>query len=80
MTEARKNSKYTEDEVIRSLSKKHDIRINPNNMLVEILVGREAKCDLGNSSFGKIDYLTKHLKYSLIKVNTFNEKKKYHEN
>ena len=52
----RKN-KYRVDEVLRSLSKKHDVRINGTDILV--LNGKSKKkpkqYDLGNGSWGKIE-------------------------
>lgn len=61
---ARKN-KYRVDEVLRSLSKKHDVRINGTDILV--LNGKSKKKpkqhDLGNGSWGKIDYLVNYCGY-----------------
>jgi hypothetical protein len=61
--------KHTEDEVLKSLSKKHDVKINRITKEIYILNGKSSKPqfqksdDLGNSSWGKIDYLTKHCGY-----------------
>jgi hypothetical protein len=48
--------KYAVDEVIRSLNNKHDCRIMGNR--IEVLTGRNATNDLGNGSWGRIDFLT----------------------
>lgn len=47
---------YDEASVIRSLSKKNSIRINPVNMTIEVF---KDSTDVGNGSWGKIDYLQK---------------------
>lgn len=60
---ARKN--YQIDEVLRSLSKKNDCRIMTDRT-VRILTGNGRKNDLGNGSWGKIDFLTNHCGFTLI--------------
>lgn len=60
---------HNEDEVIRSLSSKNDIRISKK--IIEILIGPKRKGDLGNKSWGKIDFLTNYCGYSIVKVKTF---------
>lgn len=47
---------HDEASVIRSLSKKGSIQVNPANMTIEIL---KNSTDVGNGSWGKIDYLRK---------------------
>jgi hypothetical protein len=58
-------SKYQLSEVLRSLNKKHDCFINGNEVL--ILNGKSKrypkKHDLGNGSWGKIDFLVNHCGY-----------------
>ena len=65
--------KHTEDEVLKSLRKKNDVRVNGN--LVLILNGKNKKFpkhnDLGNGSWGKIDFLVNHCGYHTMNVSEF---------
>lgn len=60
--------KYKEDEVLSQLRKKHDVRITPEKEIL-VLNGKsnkgqfQKKDDLGNGSWGKIDFLVKHCGY-----------------
>lgn len=73
---------YTEDEVLKSLSKKHDVKVIPpfmmgskrTNGIVYVLNRYSSKLsnDLGNGSWGKIDYLVNHVGYYLAVVSQFN--------
>ena len=47
---------YDETSVVRALSKKSSIQVNPINMTIEVL---RNSTDVGNGSWGKIDYLCK---------------------
>ena len=71
---ARKN-KYQVDEVLRSLAQKHDVKINADVKVVEVLTGKDAKFqafnDLGNGSWGKIDYLVNYCNWRQIDVDRF---------
>lgn len=51
-----KKKSYDEASVIRSLSKKSSININRYNRTIEIV---KYNTDVGNGSWGKIDYLCK---------------------
>ena len=72
---------YSLDEVLRSLSKKKDIRIKGTTvlMLSDFIVTKEGESvrnplkinDIGNKSWGKIDYLVNHNNYFLVKVASF---------
>lgn len=57
---------YKEDEVLQSLKKKHDVRIIGDTIWV--LNGKSknhpAANDLGNKSWGKIDFLVNYCGYS----------------
>lgn len=64
------NKKYNELVVVDQLRKKHDIRFHGNTILV--LRGREAKCDLGIKTKGKIDFLVNFAGYVLSFTTTFN--------
>lgn len=77
---------YQIDEVIRSLSQKHDVHIDERMGVVKVLTDTipdkqgnqitnpEKKFDLGNGSWGKIDYLVNHCNYLLVRVGKFNNK------
>ena len=54
---------YDETSVVRSLSKKGSIQVNPVNMTIEVL---KNSTDVGNGSWGKIDYLRKVHGYVVI--------------
>lgn len=62
---------YDETSVIRSLSKKGSIQINPVNMTIEVL---KNNTDIGNGSWGKIDYLRKVHGYVVIFANELSKK------
>lgn len=61
---------YTEDEVLKALSKKRDVRVNRTTKEIYFLTGSNPHYpknnDLGNSSWGKIDFLTNYAGYRLI--------------
>jgi hypothetical protein len=80
----RKKRYSSPDEVIRSLSTKNDVRIvsaKDGNQIVRVLSNsaRGRKNDLGNSSLGKIDYLTNHCgnKFTKQIVDKFEPKKPF---
>lgn len=64
--------KHNEDEVLYRLRKKQDLRITQNK---EILVlgknGKNKQNDLGNGSWGKIDFLVNHCGYRQYFVKEF---------
>ena len=61
------------DEVLRSLGKKHDCKVDEKTSAISVLSKDSVlrKNDLGNGSWGKIDYLIHHLGYKLLKVSKF---------
>lgn len=65
--------KHTEDRVLAQLLEKHDVRVNSNKEVL-ILNGKSnkpqfrKKHDLGNKTWGKIDFLTKFCGYRLCFV------------
>jgi hypothetical protein len=67
--------KYDEQKVIAQLSKKHDVKIKSNQILV--LNGKSTKGifqpinDLGNKSWGKIDFLVNYCGYVQLFVPEF---------
>ena len=70
-----RKQRYTEDEVLRHLSIKRDVSINPHTRTIQVLNGKSKKSpkvnDLGNGSWGKIDFLRKYRYYHLIFVDEF---------
>jgi len=59
--------KYEVSEVIRLLSKKKDVSIDASRKIITISVGEKAE-GIGNSTWGKLDFLVHHNNYSLIRV------------
>lgn len=66
------------DEVFRALGKKHDCSIDYSNMRVLVLTGNSnnpkatpKKNDLGNGSWGKIDFLVNHKGFAKVMVDKF---------
>ncbi|GEM_PF-3369855 len=68
--------KHNVEEAIRSLSNKHDIKIDVNKKTIYIkpdfiysqgqkISNPDKHNDLGNKSWGKIDYLVNHNGYTL---------------
>lgn len=66
-----KKKSYDEASVIRSLSKKNSININRSNMTIEVVKG---STDVGNGSWGKIDYLHKVHGYICVFVTAIKRK------
>ena len=56
-----RKQKHNLDEVLRALAKKNDVRIDERLKVIQVLTpdAKKAKNDLGNGSWGKIDYLVK---------------------
>lgn len=67
--------KHNEDEVLYLLRRKHDIKIKDNTKEIQILSGKSKKQhksnDLGNGSWGKIDFLINHCGYRKYIVDEF---------
>ena len=67
------------EEVVKFLSKKRDCKLDLTNERVYALTGDTEKDpkaqakydDLGNGSWGRIDFLTNHSGWALIKVEKF---------
>ena len=68
--------KHKMEEVLKSLHRKKDLSIDSQGNVIYLL--KEPKNnDLGNSSWGKIDFLKKYCGYNIIEVDQLpNEKKK----
>ena len=75
---ARKQS-YTEDEVLKALKFKNDCRVDSNRRQIYVLDAdklspkgkAQLKNDLGNKSWGKIDFLINYCKYHRAFVEEF---------
>lgn len=61
------NKNYDEVSVVRSLSKKSTIAIDTNNKVISI---DRKSTELGNGSWGKIDFLCNYRDYSYIFVDS----------
>lgn len=62
---------YDETSVVRSLSKKSSIQINSVDKTIEVL---KNSTDVGNGSWGKIDYLRKIHGYVVLFTNILSKK------
>lgn len=62
--------KHTVDEVVRTLSKKKDCKIDVKLKVIEILSKNQSN-DLGNGSWGKIDFLVNHNGWTKVFVEDF---------
>lgn len=71
--------KHNEDEVRRTLGKKHDVRIAGMEIFILNQNLKECKHDLGNGSLGKIDFLVNHRYYSKYRVNDYKSFQKIRE-
>jgi len=69
--------KHNVDEVLKSLKRKHDVQINLGSNVVQVLSGKDPRHpkqdDLGNSSWGKIDFLTNYNGFVVVKVDKFDK-------
>lgn len=57
---------YTERDVINSIRRNQDISIDTVNKTINILIN---STNIGNSTYGKIDYLVKVHDYIVVRVN-----------
>lgn len=62
--------KHSETSVLRALSKKHDVLIESFKIFV-LNESANKKYDLGNGSWGKIDFLMNCCGYNLFFTNSF---------
>ena len=63
--------KHRIDRVLRTLGKKQDCRIDERELVIEIMKGNNQKHDLGNKSWGKIDFLREIEGYTVLHVVKF---------
>ncbi len=75
-----KGRKLDYTSAVKTLKKKRDCLLDEQKRIIYLLSGRDKrnprKNDLGNKSYGKIDYLCKHQAYSIVEVDDFREIKK----
>jgi len=73
---------YTVDEVLRFFRTKRDVQIKGNKIFIlsdqvwdkkkgEMVDNQRKHNDLGNGSWGRLDFLTNHNGYVIIKVGRF---------
>ena len=76
--------KHNPAKAVRSLSQKNDCRIYGNKIYIlsdkvwhsekkKKILNPLKRCDLGNKSWGKIDFLVKYADYKVIVVNDFDK-------
>ena len=63
--------KHSEDEVLRALRLKNDLKIEGNRIEVLSEYSTKRKNDLGNGSWGKIDFLVNYCGYYTVFVSAF---------
>jgi hypothetical protein len=65
--------KHNFSDVINSLRKKHDIKIfeHQNKICLLFNSAKTKKFDLGNKSWGKIDYLVNHCHFHIFFLKSF---------
>lgn len=66
-----KSKKYDEVSVIRSLSQKHEVNVDRIRKVVEVV---KNATNVGNGTWGKIDYLCHYCGYHAILVNNISSK------
>ena len=64
---------HTEERALKQLSKKRDCRVYGKRIVVLSNNSKERHNDLGNKSWGKIDYLVKAHDYILYRVPDFSK-------
>ena len=64
--------KYDEVSVCRSLSKKHEVNVDTQRKVIEVVKNNTT---VGNGSWGKIDYLCNYCGYHAIMVNGISARK-----
>ena len=65
---------YNEFSVVKIISRNRDIKVNTHEKTIQIVAN---STNIGNGTYGKIDYLTKVHGYVVIKVNAINKNAKH---
>lgn len=68
-----KKKNYDEVSVIRSITKKADVSVDYVNKIIQV---KEDSNEVGNGTWGKIDYLCHYCGYSYIISKTINSNRK----
>jgi hypothetical protein len=76
--------KHNEDEVLKSLNKKNDVKVSSRTKKILVLTDKvfdktsgkmvansKKSFDLGNGSWGRIDFLHNYHGYTLLRVGSF---------
>lgn len=63
---------YTTDEVLKSLNRNRDIKVNVNRKVIQVLRDNNT---VGNGSWGKIDFLVNFNGWRSMLVNDFDDGK-----
>lgn len=74
MTSVSSKFKYNEEQVLSKLRRKKDISINPSSKTIQVRQGESAQNDLGNKSWGMIDFLQSQSSYHVQRVKKFAHK------
>lgn len=67
-----KKKNYDEVSVIRSITKKADVSVDYVNKIIQV---KEDSNEVGNGTWGKIDYLCHYCGYIYIRPKTINNRK-----
>lgn len=67
-----KKKNYDEVSVIRSITKKADISVDYVNKIIQV---KEDSNEVGNGTWGKIDYLCHYCGYIYVRPKTINNRK-----
>jgi hypothetical protein len=67
----KKQGKYRENEVISNLNRKNDCKANSGIIAILDKKSPFRVNDLGNGSWGKIDYMVNHCGYKIVNVSQF---------
>lgn len=67
-----KKKNYDEVSVIRSITKKADVSVNYVNKIIQV---KEDSNEVGNGTWGKIDYLCHYCGYIYVRPKTINNRK-----
>lgn len=67
-----KKKNYDEVSVIRSITKKADVSVDYVNKIIQV---KEDSNEIGNGTWGKIDYLCHYCGYIYVRPKTINNRK-----
>lgn len=67
-----KNKNYDEVSVVKSITKKADVSVDYVNKIIQV---KEDSNEVGNGTWGKIDYLCHYCGYIYVRPKTINTRK-----